>query len=112
MFSQLLLLHLLVLLVLLSSLSAESSTIEQAKPGCQSKCGNITIPYPFGLTGCSYDEDDAGKLYYIRCNTTYDPPKPFIGLANYDLEILSITETEFRVKNPVIARTCYDDKTG
>ncbi|KAI3938717.1 hypothetical protein MKW92_047724, partial [Papaver armeniacum] len=61
----LLLLELLVLLVLLSSLSSESSAIEQAKPGCQSKCGNITIPYPFGIGDCSYDEDDAGKLYYI-----------------------------------------------
>ncbi|KAI3857515.1 hypothetical protein MKW92_011513, partial [Papaver armeniacum] len=72
----------------LSSLSSESSTIEQAKPGCQSKCGNITIPYPFGIGDCSYDEDDAGKLYYIVCNATYDPPKAFIGLANYHLEIL------------------------
>ncbi|KAI3872709.1 hypothetical protein MKX03_028057 [Papaver bracteatum] len=107
-----LLLKLSVLSVLLSSLSDESSTIEQVKPGCQSKCGNISIPYPFGIGDCSYDEDDAGKLYYIVCNTTYDPPKPFIGLANYHLEILSITETEFRIKNPVIASKCYDDKTG
>ncbi|KAI3997396.1 hypothetical protein MKX01_017766 [Papaver californicum] len=102
----------LQLMILLSS--AESSTIVQGKPGCVTKCGNITIPYPFGDYGevCSMIEDDAGKLYYVYCNTTFEPPKAFLGMNDQKIEILSISDTEFRIKNNAIAAKCYDDQTG
>ncbi|KAI3915136.1 hypothetical protein MKW92_003759, partial [Papaver armeniacum] len=106
----LLLLFLHIIISILSS--AESSVIEQTKPGCESKCGNITIPYPFGFgSSCSYNERDAGNLYFIECNTTNNPPKPFIRLSNSKLEVLSISGTEVRVKSPAIATKCYDPKT-
>ncbi|KAI3841935.1 hypothetical protein MKW92_034043, partial [Papaver armeniacum] len=103
----------LQIMILLSS-SAESSTIELGKPGCPNKCGNITIPYPFGDYGedCSMIEDDAGKLYYVYCNTSFDPPKVFLGMNDDKIEVLSISDTEFRVKNTAIAAKCYDDQTG
>ncbi|KAI3846185.1 hypothetical protein MKX03_016694 [Papaver bracteatum] len=103
----------LFFLIFLSS-SAESATIEQGKPGCLTKCGNITIPYPFGDYGedCSMIEDDAGKLYYVYCNTSFEPPKAFLGMNDDKLEVLSISDTEFRVKNTAIAAKCYDDQTG
>ncbi|XP_057973555.1 wall-associated receptor kinase 2-like [Malania oleifera] len=40
----------------------------QAKPGCDSHCGNSPIPYPFGTRkGCSLDED-----FLIRCTEDVD----------------------------------------
>ncbi|KAI3940687.1 hypothetical protein MKW98_030006 [Papaver atlanticum] len=101
-------------MILLSPSSAESAAIQQVKPGCPSKCGNITIPYPFGdFDGdCSYVEDDARKMYFIHCNTSFEPPKPFIGMIDRQIEILSASETEFRIKNPDIGAKCYDDQTG
>ncbi|RZC47785.1 hypothetical protein C5167_040738 [Papaver somniferum] len=81
-----------------------------AKPGCPDKCGNITIPYPFGITseggegGCSIP--DVGYGYSVNCNSSYDPPKPFIGTGN--LQILSISETEIRVGNR-IGKICFDE---
>ncbi|KAI3898408.1 hypothetical protein MKW92_027905, partial [Papaver armeniacum] len=105
------LLHIMILL--LSSSPAESSTIEQGKPGCESKCGNITIPYPFGANDdCSYFNDAAGKLFNVHCNHSYKPPKAFLGMNDEKIEILSISDTEFRIKNTAIAARCYDDQTG
>ncbi|KAI3959671.1 hypothetical protein MKW92_017803, partial [Papaver armeniacum] len=101
-----------LLLAISSSTLAESlPTFLQAKPGCQSKCGNVTIPYPFGIgDGCFIDRDAVGHKagYNMRCNTSYDPPKLFQGSTG-DIEILSISETELRMNvGTMITNKCYN----
>ncbi|PIA65109.1 hypothetical protein AQUCO_00100535v1 [Aquilegia coerulea] len=50
------------------------------KPGCQSQCRDITIPYPFGIgPNCSID-----AWADINCNTTFNPPKAFIVLQSQE----------------------------
>ncbi|KAK8999045.1 hypothetical protein V6N11_070223 [Hibiscus sabdariffa] len=40
------------------TLTAATSVTAQTKPGCQSPCGNVNIPYPFGTTnGCNISSD-------------------------------------------------------
>lgn len=76
------------------------------KPGCQSKCGNLIVPYPFGIgvgVGCSID-----SWFDINCTTSSDPPKAL--LSNGTLEVLSISQTEVRIRN-VVATRCYN-QTG
>lgn len=72
----------------------------QAKLGCTDRCGPLEIPYPFGITdGCFLDES-----FLITCNTSFSPPKLFLGRAS----VLNISlDGELRVSSPV-ARQCYD----
>ncbi|KAF9613930.1 hypothetical protein IFM89_013177 [Coptis chinensis] len=93
----------LFLLSLLEFASADPTIETQTLPDCPSKCGDIDIPYPFGLgKNCSVEE-----WADIKCNTTFQPPKPFIG----DLEVLQFLKTEVLIKN-YIASSCYNQTGG
>ncbi|CAI9099595.1 OLC1v1036443C1 [Oldenlandia corymbosa var. corymbosa] len=73
------------------------------KPGCQRQCGNVTVPYPFGIglnSGCAI-----GEWFDVSCNTSFSPPKPFIG----QIEIYDIDDNHLRVAN-YIAGQCYNHK--
>lgn len=64
-----------------------------AKPGCQTQCGNVNVPYPYGIgkdTNCSLDDS-----FYMNCNTTYDPPQLFVKGGN--LRVHSILDSELRI---------------
>ncbi|XP_047979565.1 wall-associated receptor kinase 3-like [Salvia hispanica] len=76
-----------------------------AKHGCLDRCGNLSIPYPFGVgSDCSLDPS-----FNISCitSTSTDPPKAYITIL--DKEVIEINETYVRVKYPsFVATTCYD----
>uniref|UniRef100_A0A803L4A1 Uncharacterized protein n=1 Tax=Chenopodium quinoa TaxID=63459 RepID=A0A803L4A1_CHEQI len=74
------------------------------KQGCQRECGNLTIPYPFGIGAeCALD-----AWFIIKCDNTYNPPKSFLETPPdlKDREIVEITETEVVIRNK-IASKCY-----
>ncbi|KAK1411257.1 hypothetical protein QVD17_37804 [Tagetes erecta] len=74
-----------------------------AKPGCPTHCGNITVPYPFGIgTKCSLDYSYAGT-----CNTSYEPPKLFH--ASGYVEVYNISDSEVRVATSV-SYSCYNQR--
>ncbi|KAL1816971.1 hypothetical protein ACET3Z_019545 [Daucus carota] len=79
-----------------------------AKPGCQSQCGDLKVPYPFGIQ----PEGNEGPRCFrdfgfdIICNTSTDPPKALIRSWK-NIEIFDISDNELRVSNNV-AEKCYN----
>ncbi|KAJ1261955.1 hypothetical protein BS78_09G068800 [Paspalum vaginatum] len=59
-------------------------------PGCISKCGEVTVPYPFGVGAGCYR-----KGFMLTCNETYHPPKLFLG--NNGAEVLYISLDQGRM---------------
>ncbi|WVZ51376.1 hypothetical protein U9M48_002528, partial [Paspalum notatum var. saurae] len=79
-----------LLLVVLQLWSAAA----QPSGGCPTSCGNVSVPYPFGIgTGCSFPGFD------LACDRTHRPPRLLLGdgtlhvlnisLANYTLRALN-----------------------
>lgn len=79
------------------------------KVGCESKCGNLTVPYPFGIginSGCSINPS-----FDINCSHSSSSPTAFI--ANTSQEIVGISDDHVRIKNNInVAAACYINETG
>ncbi|KAB2063226.1 hypothetical protein ES319_A10G202300v1 [Gossypium barbadense] len=82
-----------------------TSVAAQPKPGCQSHCGNIGIPYPFGTRkGCNIGSD-----FFINCNTSFNPPKAFLSDTEIEVLNISLDDGHLRVQyDKSIGYDCYD----
>lgn len=82
--------------------ATEELDLYGAKPDCLTKCGSLTIPYPFGIG----IECALSKELCITCNDTNILSIPFIQSSN--IEILDISATEVRIKNHM-AYGCFNE---
>ncbi|KAJ4806952.1 Wall-associated kinase family protein [Rhynchospora pubera] len=78
--SPLLLLTLLVFLHL--PLPAAHASAPISIPGCPSTCGNITVPFPFGIDPGCFREG-----FNLICNESYNPPQLFLSR---DVEVFHV----------------------
>ncbi|TVU15211.1 hypothetical protein EJB05_38719, partial [Eragrostis curvula] len=87
------------LLLLLAAQHAPATAIPG--PECQNKCGDVDIPYPFGIgVNCSLTEG-----FNISCHVQGGISKPFIG--DFELLGISLTDSTVRVSNSILSY-CYN----
>ncbi|XP_038886468.1 wall-associated receptor kinase 2-like [Benincasa hispida] len=74
----------------------------QALAGCDEWCGDLQIPYPFGVKeGCYLN-----KTFLITCNKTNGPPKAFLMNTNISVTNISL-HGELHILQPIV-RDCYN----
>ncbi|MBA0737825.1 hypothetical protein Gogos_020727, partial [Gossypium gossypioides] len=72
------------------------------KTSCNERCGNVDIPFPFGIKAGCYKS----KWFRVTCNKTADGEKPFISSINMQVLNVSFYEGTVLVNNSVIYSNC------
>ncbi|CAL9765990.1 unnamed protein product [Musa acuminata subsp. burmannicoides] len=90
--------------MILSILLTLAAAVHTASQNCSGKCGQVVIPYPFGIEpGCFRDG------FAITCNqSTGGPPRAFLGASDIEVTEISLPQGQVRVQVPV-AWQCYNE---
>ncbi|GLT38235.1 hypothetical protein SLA2020_124960 [Shorea laevis] len=72
-----------------------------AKRGCPDHCGNISLPYPFGIGANCY----MNKGFEVSCSKTDDPPTLLITSLRIEVVDISLDRSAVTVKRPI---TCQN----
>ncbi|KAK1289776.1 Wall-associated receptor kinase 2 [Acorus calamus] len=97
----------MILAVLLLQLLHPTSVASQTKPGCPNKCGNISIPYPFGY---GENKNCFREGFNISCTHTDEGPAPYLSRNVFPIKDISLLTGEFTITQ-FIAVDCYN-KSG
>ncbi|KAK9069131.1 hypothetical protein SSX86_013247 [Deinandra increscens subsp. villosa] len=86
-----------------------NSTSFLTKSGCESRCGELIVPYPFGI----WSDDSAkncsiGEGFDIYCNKSSKPPKAYITKGAYS-HIKLISDSTVRTSNIVASNCSFPD---
>ncbi len=85
-------LWLLVLFLWQCIATAAAETSFVAKPGCNETCGDVYVPYPFGIDDRNCAKN---KHFLLDCNRTTTPPKLYLSknMSVYNIQVENSTVT-------------------
>ncbi|KAJ9544776.1 hypothetical protein OSB04_024483 [Centaurea solstitialis] len=76
-----------------------------AKPGCPSRCGDLIVPYPFGIIGNNDTNCSLSHEFNVYCNNSIHPPRATLREVAYT-SIKLISDSTLETTNKVSTR-CY-----
>ncbi|KAM1213105.1 hypothetical protein PS2_004560 [Malus domestica] len=82
--------------------TAQSLLPPQALPGCPDHCGNLTIPYPFGIGDGCYLQ----SRFNITCDNSTQQPTTRLMTSNVEITNISLYDGELQILQ-FAARDCY-----
>ncbi|GJX63329.1 wall-associated receptor kinase 2-like protein [Tanacetum coccineum] len=94
-------LHLMVPLLMMMLSRATTTSVDeitQALPHCPDKCGNVTIPYPFGTKKNCY----MNKLFFVDCKK--------LQIWNTTFKVQAISNNGFMRGLLPVAYRCYNEQ--
>ncbi|BFG28238.1 hypothetical protein CerSpe_145120 [Prunus speciosa] len=83
--------------------AAAQALLPQAKPGCPEKCGNLTIPYPFGIGDGCYLRPE----FDITCNQSSTHPTYLTRTNHVSITNFNFDEAELQIAHAA-AYSCHD----
>ncbi|KAM0924433.1 hypothetical protein ACQ4PT_004855 [Festuca glaucescens] len=100
----------LLLLIVLHSLVAAVAAQSQppvSKKGCSGRCGDIVVPYPFGIGDGCY-RNDGFKGFQLECDLS-GPSPPRLTIIGYNYSLATLTlETGEATTDVAAHRMCFN----
>ncbi|KAL9320712.1 hypothetical protein ACSQ67_012551 [Phaseolus vulgaris] len=97
-----LVIHFIILVIWEVSAQGE---LPLAKPGCDSQCGDVTIPFPFGMKSL---ECYAEKWFEIECRntSTYTHYTPYLKLIGLEVVDIYLEAGLVTINHPIYRSNC------